>query len=134
MLVRAFGVPHRGDVTGGAVDEHDVTLIGRSVTGVAAGGDDHPGAVEVERGAQLLLSGVEGDPDRPVPGPHLAARGQPELVDPPVRAGGVHVAAIRIGHRSGIRDLGAALVAPMSPGTYSHSRAPVPGSMAMVRP
>src|SRR5689334_10875971 len=83
-----------------------MALVGRLIPEVAACGDEHVRAEDVERACNLLARRVMSDPRRP----HLVAIDYRKLVDEPVRACRIEVAAARIGNRRGGRYLGRALI------------------------
>ena len=81
--------------------------------------------IAVDEACAMLLA-------QAVPGADLVAVGQGQLADAPVRAGGVHVAAVGIRDRGGGRDLRAALVG-MDVGRHVLPQPP-PGSKAFPMP
>ncbi len=86
-------------------DQDNVSLVGRRIADVAPRSGDQRAAGDVERRRELLVLGVTRDGDRPAA--LLVSVAERELVDQPIRGGGVDGAAIGVGDRAGRRDLGA---------------------------
>ncbi len=108
VAVRAERVEDRCDVAAFAVDRDDVPLIRRCVADVAARRDDHGGAVDVERGGDLLVRGVARDAHGPRTRAVLGPVFECELVDEPVRRDGVDEAVVGVREWRRVRDLRAA--------------------------